>query len=360
MCSSGDCQWPDFSSLAVCAAVADVSDRLTITQTNMSGGGGGGGGVSLPVPNKTQLLYKAALPNGAFLLGDASTWNLNISSPGAPQSSSSTSGDENEDDDDDHDGNFLPAQTSLAFSSQDGRVLSGIANLFFVYTNTTSVTNQTSSRNSSSTSTGQRDIFRAAEVLLHFCVNTYQVSTRRGISISTVVHSSALTVLQQQGGVTTAGTILSSGPDTSSSPDTISSSVGRRAVSDTPGVAVATLSLSTSTAAGGEENLQLQPLQQQQQQQQVGVYTVKRDDVELLSRYIRGVFAGSYSHRYGSATGSETAVSEAIGTALFDRGTLSESMMLETVRNVSANVATSLTNTQVSCLFFIIVFLCFI
>lgn len=306
----------------------------------------------MPVSNETQLLYKATLPNGAFLLGDASTWNLNISSPGAPQSSSSTRGGENgQDDDDAYDGNFLPVQTSLAFSSQDGRVLSGITNLFFVYTNTTSATNQASSRNSSSTSTGQRHIFRAAEVLLHFCVNTYQVSTRRGISISTVVHSSALTVLQQQGVVTTAGTILRSNLSSPTNPDTGSSSVGRRAVPDTPRAAVAMLSLSTSTTVGGEENLHPLP----PQQQQVDVYTVKRDDVELLSRYIRGVFAGSYSRRYGSAIGGETAVSEAIGTALFDRGTLSESMMLETVWNVSANVATSLTNTQVSFLFFVVV-----
>jgi hypothetical protein len=272
LCSSGSCQWQNFSSLAVCSAVADVSDRLTISN------------------------HEARLPNGLFLVGGTTTYNLNVSWPrGSSGSSSSTS--------DGTDGreSFLPARTSLAFSEQDGRVSSAIADFFLVYTN------QTGDGLASSDSQQQQQqqaVFRAAEVLLHFCVNTYQSSTAGGVSTSRVVHSSTLAA---EDGASAAALISARGGSGSS----------RRVV--------------LRAASVVEE----------------GVYSVKREDVKLLNNYLLSLFSGTYSHRYGETNRGETATSEALGLAMFGRGPLDDDEMRAVVSNLTTNVAISLTNTQV-------------
>lgn len=263
--------------------MADVSDGLTISNQDQ----GGNFGVSLGAAN-AQPARAATLPNGVFLVGSTTACNLNISSPHI-QASTDSGGSDTDDQE-----SFLPARTSLAFSAQDGRVLSGIANFFLVYTNQTV----------NLPSDGQKGAFRAAEVLLHFCVNTYQVSTSGGVSTSKVIHTSTLAAQDEASNTR--------------------SSLSKRVV---------------LRSAGGED-----------------VYAVKRDDVRLLNSYLLDAFAGTYSYRYGRAIGGETAVSDAIGTAMFS-GRMSSEQMRTVVRNWSANVATSLTNAQVDFLWLTTFFL---
>jgi hypothetical protein len=280
LCSSGDCQWRNFSSLAVCGAVADVSDRLTVSSQS----GPRGLGVSLGDAND-ELVRSARLPNGLFLVGGTASCNLNISWPhSSANTDSDTEGLTGQE-------SYLPARTSLAFSDQDGRVSSAIANFFLVYTNQTSDPGSVSSRT----------VFRAAEVLLHFCVNTYEASTSRGASTSRVVHSSTLAAEDASG----------------------NSIVNVRHVPSLPRQVFL-----RSTNADG-------------------VYSVKREDVKLLNGYILSVFSGVYSHWYGKAIGGETATSEALGLAMFQREPSDDDGMRSVVRNLTANVAASLTNTQV-------------
>jgi hypothetical protein len=274
LCSAGDCQWRNFSSLAVCGAVADVSDRLTVSNEARPRTLGVSLGDTAAANN--ELVRAARLPNGLFLAGGTTSCNLNVSSV-------KTAGGGGEDE------SFLPARTSLAFSDQDGRVTSAIANFFLVYTN------QTAELPSGS-------VFRAAEVLLHFCVNTYEVSTSHGVSTSRVVHSSTLAA---EGGTTNALNVR----DESSS---------RRLV-----------------LRSADADME-------------GVYSVKRDDVKLLNGYILSLFAGTYSQRYGKAIRGETATSEALGLAMFQREPCDDDEMRAVVRNLTSNVATSLTNAQVN------------
>ncbi|KAK3310477.1 uncharacterized protein B0T15DRAFT_507150 [Chaetomium strumarium] len=274
VCSSGNCEWRNFSSLAVCGAVADISDRLTISNQTRARSLG----ISLGVAND-EPAREARLPNGLFLVGSTSTCNLNIS---WPHPSANASGDAAVADGQE---SFLPARTSLAFSDEDGRVSSAIANFFLVYTNQTAEVALGS----------QQGVFRAAEVLLHFCVNTYTVSTSRGLSITKLVHSSALAAQDTPVGLRDASTR--------------SRRVILRAASD------------------------------------VGVYSVKRDDVKLLNAYLLSLFSGTYSSRYGRTIGGETATSEALGLSMF-RGGLDAEAMRTVINNLTTNVATSLTNTQ--------------
>ncbi|KAK4128919.1 hypothetical protein N657DRAFT_668058 [Parathielavia appendiculata] len=277
LCSTGNCQWQNFSSLAVCSAVADVSDRLAVSnQVTILGGSLGGA--------NNELAREARLPNGLFLVGSTTTYNLNVS---WPLGSSSTSGGANETDGRE---SFLPARTSIAFPERDGRISSAIANFFLVYTS------QTGELASDSQQLG---VFRAAEVLLHFCVNTYEASTTGGVSTSKVVHLSTLATEDE------ASNALVRAREASSS--------SRRV---------------RLRAAGVKE-----------------VYSVERGDVKLLNNYILSLFSGTYSYRYGKSTAGETAISEALGLAMFGSAPLDDDGMRDVVQNLTTNVAISLTNT---------------
>ncbi|KAL1836280.1 hypothetical protein VTJ49DRAFT_5341 [Mycothermus thermophilus] len=310
LCSTGHCQWPqNASSLAICAAVADVSDRLTISnQTRAS---------SLGAPSFVgqagdESVRRARLPNGAFLIGSATSANLNISWP--HNTSTSSIPPEN----DEEDGFFfLPTRTSLAFSDQDGRVSSAVANFFLVYYAPQAAAAADDEAEQPVPAVPDPAGFRAVEVLLHFCVNTYQVATTNGVSTSQVVHSATLTTESEARGTLVTLRDTTSSSSSSPSPSSSSSSTSARPV------------LLRMTSAEGP-----------------GVYSVKRDDVRLLNEYIRSVFSGTYSRNYGKAIGGETPVSEALGLAMFGRGVLDEEAMRAAVRNLTANVATSLTNVQ--------------
>ncbi|KAK4105369.1 hypothetical protein N658DRAFT_491829 [Parathielavia hyrcaniae] len=289
LCSSGNCQWQNFSSLAVCSAVADVSDLVVPDQATSSGGGSLGGA-------KNELTNEARLPNGLFLAGSTTTYNLNISWPQGSPSSSTTSGG-GEAYGTDGRGSFLPARTSLAFSQRDGRVSSAIANFFLVYTNQTGEL---------ASDPQPADAFRAAEVLLHFCVNTYEASTSGGASTSRVVHSSTLAADNEA----SSNALVAVRNDASSS-----SPQAHRVRLHAAGVK--------------------------------GVYSVERGDVELLNRYLLSLFSGTYSYRYGKSGVGETATSEALGLAMFGGGPRGDDELRAVVGNLTTNVAISLTNTQV-------------
>jgi hypothetical protein len=193
---------------------------------------------------------------------------------------------------------FLPAGgATLAFAADDGRVASGIANFFVVYTAAAAA--------ESGGRVMDRGVYRAVEVLLHFCVNTYRVGSVVGGVVAPgggVVHSATLAV---EGG----------GGD-----------VGGRA---------AVRLRSTGTEEGE------------------GVYSVKRDDVRLLNGYLASVFAGTYSARYGTRVAGQTGVSEALGLAMFGGEEYDDEGMRAVVRNMAGNVATGWSNAYVcfSCFF---------
>lgn len=287
-CSSGECRWQNFSSLAVCAAVADVSNWLNVTEPTTR-------------EELGESVRVARLPNGVFLAGGSATYNLNISWP----KGSDTGGTVDQ-------GNFLPSRTSLAFSDQDGRVASAIADFFLVYTNQTAA--------SSDSNPGERDneanVFRAAEVLLHFCVNTYEASTSRGVSTSRVVHTSNLAAENEVG---SGSSSFLSGRGSSSRKNFLRSSSSSPATAEGDGI----------------------------------VYSVEREDVALLNSYLRSVFSGVYSDRRGQAIGDSTATSEVLGLAMFQQGnpSLNDTEKRAVVGNLTANVATSLTNAQVNLFF---------
>ena len=136
-CSSGECRWEPVSSLAVCVAAADVSDRLNVTQVwnwNLA--------AQLGLPPQ-QALNNASLPNGVFLVGGGGdSYNLNISAPRADGSA--------------------PGDSTIAFADRAGLRAAAIADIFVVYTNQTG--------GAASGPVG----FRAVEMLLHFCVATYR------------------------------------------------------------------------------------------------------------------------------------------------------------------------------------------
>jgi hypothetical protein len=259
--------------------VADVSDRLTVSEGTLSANGD----IAVDTSN-------ASLPNGLHLIGGLTTGcNLNISWP----RNSTGDGVEQE--------NFLPARMSLAFSSNgdDGRVASAIANFFIIYTSLIAERPAGPNGASSDTSTS---VFQAVEVLLHFCVNTYEISTARGVSSSRVVHSSSLTTSAQQ---------------------------QKRQQQGEPAVMLR----SRQDQGGGGS-----------------IYSVKRDDVRLLNGYILSLFSGTYSYWYGTRIGNETPTSGALGQALFRRAVPAtaannpEEYLRDVVRNMTNNVATSLSN----------------
>jgi len=165
-CSSGDCRWPNFNSLAVCATTAEITDKLIISpqiSTTLTA-------LGLGTEATEVLIHNASLPNGIFLAGGPETYNFNMSSPLLGNLPGVDASQEN----------FLPSTASLAFPKVDGKVSGAIANAFIIYTNQTF-----ESRRPEST-------FRAAEVMWHFCVSTYSTTVARGVSTVQLVNSSTI------------------------------------------------------------------------------------------------------------------------------------------------------------------------
>ncbi|KAK0630085.1 hypothetical protein B0T17DRAFT_506582 [Bombardia bombarda] len=295
LCSSGECQWQNFSSLAVCVDVADISNQLVISQQARASTISASLGIS-----GDDLVRTASLPNGVFLVGSPSSFNLNMSSPEINNPAQ---------------GGFLPLTASLAFANQDDKISSAIANAFIVYTNQTTATSTSGSNNTS--------VFRAVEVLWHFCVNTYQVATSQGVSTSRQVDSTILAPVSLN---TAATTIFE---ERHSPPSLLGSETSRR----------------TPRALLRERS----------------EYSVNSADVRLLRNYIVSVFSGTYSLGYGGEAGGLTPTSEVLGTAMFGASVSSDgvsgvgtrsivveaedSRLRAVIANLTQNVATSLTNT---------------
>ena len=300
--------------------MADVSEKLSITnQTRPSNLG-----VNLGFGRSNdQLVRKASLPNGVYLIGGADTCNLNMSSTpsiftrqgrervtAAPRQQETSSSNDNG-------SSILPIDAagtrmvrSLAFADQEDKISSAISNLFLVYTNETATQGPTG--------------FQAAEVLFRFCINSYQVSTSGGISNTVETRLATAVADNPNGSGSTAG-----------------------AADDT----MAILHAPSSSSSSGD-----------------GDYPVNKGAALLLHQYLVSVFAGTYSLRGGRSMAGSTAVSDILGVAMFrgrnsisivdDSGrgggsetttTVTENSTEERLRavigNLTQNVATSLTNT---------------
>lgn len=265
---TGNCAYPIFNTLAVCSATADVTSRLSLSEpilTTLLAAG-------LSPSDDDIIVHNASLPNGVLLVGGPASYNLNISSPSLPSSPNSTTTSED----------FPSAYSSLAFAETDHRTLTAIANIFFIYTN---VTGDVAS---------PRRSFRAFEVLLHFCVNTYSVSVLQGNVTTALVNSTwDVTAISHHVGTRTAKMVLGA-PDAE--------------------------------------------------------YAVDRDAARRLSGYMAREVAGTYAVGYTTNSGGvrgETGASRTLGGSLFDVG--NEKVAVgddgrEIIANWTGNVATALTN----------------
>ncbi|KAM7209381.1 Protein of unknown function (DUF3176) domain containing protein, partial [Naviculisporaceae sp. PSN 640] len=185
-CSTPSCQFPLFSSLAICVDTIDLSSQLTISNLSTASG-------RTPLATAFDFLEfmpdssttldsirNATLPNGAYLVGSRDTCNLNITSSSSLPRGRASGGDRRPVDT--LDALFpLPTDTTtLGFNNQPDKLSAAIANFFIIYTNQTT---------SSTPNSSEETTFAAAEVLFHFCVNTYNVSVTQGVPTSEIVNS---------------------------------------------------------------------------------------------------------------------------------------------------------------------------
>lgn len=259
-CSSGRCLWDDFQSLAVCVDMNDVTDYLHVSSMIDAAG------FNLNLPAESRV-RNASLSNGAYLLGGPNTYNLNISFPYS--SANGTSSD--------------PRDKTLSFIEQPDLLEAALADFVVIYTNDT---------------TGPVAApFRAVEVLMHFCVNTYAATVREGVAQTTRLAS-----------------------DTN-----ITAAAKNSSVADL-------LSL-----AGAEDGRS---------------FTVNSTYALLLGDYLRQTISGAYSLRLGDQAVGRTGASDAVGAALYVGDLLTgltefnnDALRRQAIMNITENVATSLSNT---------------
>lgn len=149
-CQTGNCTWPDFSSLAICATIANVTSFLAINPLPEN----------LISPAGYKMDSNATLPNGAYL--EAGDVSLNITTPSNVVNGVTLS----------------PINHSLAFTNEPNAAYTTINNYFVIWQN--------------SNSSGQ-GAFGAIEVLTHWCANTYTVTVNAGIP-STNISSSSVNI----------------------------------------------------------------------------------------------------------------------------------------------------------------------
>lgn len=193
-CTAATCHFPTTTSLAVCAAVEDVSSRLSVSSLGWAGRNGEFDGSS------GSWIYRASLPNDVHLTGITGSYGLNMSSPSLPSDLESNSIQSPLS----PNASFVsPASRTLAFRDKRSLSQAAIANFFLVFSN------QTESPDSD-----ELPSFRAVEVLLHFCVRTYSVSVENGVPISTVTSTTANTEDGSGSGAENDGIILKGPQDT--------------------------------------------------------------------------------------------------------------------------------------------------
>lgn len=279
MCSTGNCTWPLYSSLSVCALVNDVSSLLTKTPVP--------GNVSAMIGGVTD--YNVTLPNGAYLL--AGQFVLNITTLPSIDAR----------------GFSVPLSNhTLSFANEPHIENTTVVNSFVIYRKNINTASET---------------FGAIEILLRWCVNTYNSSTVAGTP-TTSIASTSNSVL------TANGTTLQLVNGTWSN----SSGTGWEMYNQTR---YGQLVLPSSNSADKSN------------------YTVDGAANYALTGFMKSVFKGTYITGFGSTYSTDTAMS--LSNALWNApytantsGTLTESdqdkMQLEGVRSATNNIAVSMTN----------------
>lgn len=155
-CPSGNCTWPDFSSLGICSKVANVTSFLNIA----------------PIAGNMSTVFNyvinnnVTLPNGAYL--QAGEMTMNITSPPNMVDGSSVS----------------PVNHSLAFANEPNAAYTTISDYFVIWQN----------------DDGQgQGTFGAMEILLYWCVHTYSTEVRDGVS-NTTISSTSVNIGSTNGG----------------------------------------------------------------------------------------------------------------------------------------------------------------
>ncbi|KAI1342765.1 hypothetical protein F5Y15DRAFT_370761 [Xylariaceae sp. FL0016] len=180
-CSTGTCLWRGVETLAVCATIRNVTDKLDISNITLNASGlqrlfstqSSPASEDLIQEALSSKIFQASLPNGSYLIGGRKSIRLNISAPISLQQS-----DWRRD-------IMLGGETDLTLSSSaDSDLLRSalFAINIILY-------------NSDYPDNGTMSGFRASEVLFHFCVNTYDASVTNGtlkpvlVSTDTIVNS---------------------------------------------------------------------------------------------------------------------------------------------------------------------------
>ena len=222
-------------------------------------------GLNLPADAQVR---NASLSNGAYLLGGPNTYNLNISFPYESAADKDSSD---------------PRGRTLSYIEQPDLLDTAFADFFIIYTNDTQ---------------GPVAVpFRAVEVLMHFCVNTYSISVIGGVAETTQLAS-----------------------DTNITESQLS---GENGSSD------------MVTLAGDSKK-----------------FAVNSTYALLLGDYLKQTLSGTYSLRLGDQAVGRTGASDTVGAALYlgdlvKELTASNNDVLrrQAIRNITENVATSLSNT---------------
>lgn len=165
-CSSGDCRWETFDSLALCYDMQNITDKLDVTSRDSATGVEQNATIYLPL-------------QGNFSLTDA--WSItsyiqdyNIFNFTSPRSSLNPSGGFIE-----PDYNSFPRFRESAAHANDSDVLRATASQWFAIYNNLNVDKDDDEHK-----------YRAVELLWHFCVKSYNVSVEGGKPKTKVVATS--------------------------------------------------------------------------------------------------------------------------------------------------------------------------
>ncbi|CAM1506555.1 Fc.00g061960.m01.CDS01 [Cosmosporella sp. VM-42] len=260
-CNTGDCDFPRFNTVGVCAATHNVTHLLEVSEVDKAAW-------REIIQSLDPFLYgeshnkslghtvvlNASLPNGVYLAGGTKLPNINVSVSADAYRS----------------GEFGEAWTfapkTLTFNDEKDRLGSAVLNFFIIWINK-SYFPRGELEEGHPKDPRTAHAFRAAEVLLHFCVKTYDVSVRSGHTTTELVRTE--TTVQ-----TTNGTL--SFPKVN---ETVPTLVILKAQKDQP-----------------------------------SSFGVLRGDFELLFFYLRRVIKGIFVDEFDDVHG-ETITSDAFGSA---------------------------------------------
>lgn len=169
-CSSGDCHWRTFSSLALCYDIKNVTDKLKVTSRD---------GPDVMTEQNATL----SLPvNGDIYLSDnwKVYWDLgpyNIVNWTSPRPGPWAFGDPGRFRDKDP-RSFPPYRESVAYNNDSDVLRATVSQWLVIYNNGNANIDDDNHK------------YRAAELLWHFCVNTYNVSVQGGKPTTEIIASS--------------------------------------------------------------------------------------------------------------------------------------------------------------------------